>query len=52
MSKKGNQATAGEPGDLLIKVAVRPHPFFKREGYDIISDKYISMTTAILGGIV
>ena len=44
MTKKGNQTTKGDAGDLLIKVVVRPHPYFKREGYDIITDKYISVT--------
>lgn len=44
MSKKGNYAAKGEAGDLLIKVNVRPHPYFKREGYDIYTDKYITVT--------
>ena len=50
MSKKGNFSLKGESGDLLIKVIVKPHPIFKREGVDIISEKYITMTQAILGG--
>ena len=29
---------------------MKPHPYFKREGVDIITDKYITMTQAILGG--
>lgn len=52
MNKKGNQALSGDHGDLLIKIAVRPHPYFKREGFDIITDKYITVTQAILGGPV
>lgn len=44
MSKKGNFALNGEPGDLLIKINVRPHPYFKREGYDIYTDKFITVT--------
>jgi molecular chaperone DnaJ len=39
MSKKGNFSLKGEPGDLLIKVTVKPHPTFQREGSDIISEK-------------
>ena len=40
----------GDSGDLLIKINVKPHPNFKREGYDIYTDKYITITQAILGG--
>lgn len=42
----------GETGDLLIRVTVREHPYFKREGSDVYTDKYITMTQAILGGTV
>lgn len=52
MSKKGNQTPKGDSGDLLIKVNVRPHPYLKREGFDIIAEKYISVTQAILGGSI
>lgn len=50
LTKKGNFSLKGDPGDLLIKVTVKPHHYFKRDGYDIITDKYITMTQAILGG--
>lgn len=30
--------------DLLIKINVRKHPYFKREGSDIFTDKYITVT--------
>ena len=49
MSKKGNFSLKGEAGDLLIKVSVKPHPQFKREGADIITEKPITVTQAILG---
>jgi molecular chaperone DnaJ len=52
MSKKGNYALKGESGDLLIKLSVRKHPYFKREGFDIHTDKYVTMTQAILGSNV
>ena len=42
--KKGNFISAGEPGDLLIKVKVAPHPYFKREGTNIKTDKFITVT--------
>jgi DnaJ-class molecular chaperone len=44
MSKKGNYSMKGETGDLLIKVTVRPHPYFKREGSDIFTEKHITLT--------
>ena len=31
ISKKGNFSAQGPPGDLLIKVSVKPHPYFKRD---------------------
>lgn len=49
MSKKGNFAIKGDPGDLLIKVAVKPHPTLKREGSDIVSEKQITLAQAALG---
>lgn len=51
MSKKGNYSLRGDPGDLLIKVNVKPHPYFKRQGSDILTEKYITLTQAILGGV-
>lgn len=39
----------GPDGDLYLKVRVKPHPEFKREGYDIYSEKEISITQAVLG---
>jgi DnaJ-class molecular chaperone len=44
MSKKGNFSLRADAGDLLIKVNVKPHPYFKREGHDIITEKFITMT--------
>lgn len=49
MSKKGNFSLKGDPGDLLIKVSVRPHPSLKREGADIISEKKVTLSQAALG---
>jgi len=52
MNKKGNYSLKGDPGDLLIKVTVKPHPNFKRQGADILSEKNITLTQAILGGTI
>ncbi len=40
----------GPPGDLYIVIHVKPHPYFKREGDDIIYNTTISYTQAVLGG--
>ena len=39
----------GKPGDIILKIKVRNHPIFKRDGQNIILDKEISFTDAILG---
>ena len=48
--EKGHEALNGQPGDLILKVTVLDHPKYKRDGFDILSDKRISVTTAIFGG--
>ncbi|MBP5405283.1 MAG: molecular chaperone DnaJ [Clostridia bacterium] len=40
----------GQNGNLILIVNVRPHPLFKRKGYDVYFDVPISYTTATLGG--
>jgi curved DNA-binding protein len=39
----------GPPGDLYLLITVQPHPRFKREGKDLIIDREISFTGAVLG---
>ena len=39
----------GPPGDALVEIAVRPHPYFKREGNDIKLQVPITIDEAILG---
>jgi DnaJ-class molecular chaperone len=45
---KGQPGPAGR-GDLLIHVHVEPHPYFRREGNDILLDLPLSMAEAING---
>ena len=42
----------GSPGDLLITIRVSPHPYFKREGSDLILDLPLSIAEATLGAKV
>lgn len=45
---KGAQ-TGGDRGDLLIRIRVRPHAYFRREGLDVLLDLPLSIPEAILG---
>jgi len=49
ISKKGHYSPTGSPGDLMIKINVKPHPTFKREKQDILTDCIISVSQAVLG---
>ena len=42
-------ARGGTPGNLYVILTVKPHPFFKRQGNDIIYEMPISFTQAALG---
>jgi DnaJ-class molecular chaperone len=42
----------GAPGDALVELEVRPHPFFTREGDDIHLTLPVSLAEAVLGGEV
>jgi DnaJ-class molecular chaperone len=44
------QGEAG--GDLYVRVRIRPHPYFRREGQDLLVDVPISLAEAVLGGKV
>jgi curved DNA-binding protein len=39
-------------GDLFCKIIIDPHPRFKRSGQDLILEKDIKLTQALLGGKV
>ena len=50
VSGKGNAGHSGGPqGDLYLRIAVRPHEFFQREGNDILCSVPITITEAALG---
>jgi molecular chaperone DnaJ len=42
----------GPPGDLIVELAVDPHPVFDRRGDDLICTVEVPMTVAALGGSV
>lgn len=39
-------------GDLLVRVKIEPHPYFRREGKNVILEAPISVTEAVLGAKV
>jgi DnaJ-class molecular chaperone len=45
-------AGGGPPGDALVEIRVRPHPYFRRQGDDIYVEVPISLAEAVLGGQV
>ena len=42
-------ANGGPPGDALIEVSVLPHPFYKRDGADLLMDLPVTYAEAVLG---
>ena len=42
----------GQPGDLYLRVRVRPHPAFRREGDDLQTKVQVPLDVALLGGEV
>jgi molecular chaperone DnaJ len=50
---KGNAGTMGAPpGDLYLRVDVKPHPFFDRRGDDLYTEVPVTVTEATLGAKV
>jgi DnaJ-class molecular chaperone len=39
----------GEPGDALVEIHIRPHPYFRRQGDDISIEVPITIDEAVLG---
>ena len=49
---QGEPGASGQPGDLLVDVAVAAHPYFRREGDNVLLDLPISIAEATLGAKV
>jgi curved DNA-binding protein len=53
LAGQGEPGTGGgSAGDLLITIHVAPHPYFKREGSDLLIDVPVSINEATLGAKV
>jgi len=46
---RGEQTSHGDHGDLFIITSVRPHPYYRREGLDVVMDLPVSVYEALLG---
>ena len=49
MTGMGEAIQGGQTGDLYIKVNVKPHPVFKRDGLNLTIDLPIKLSEALLG---
>lgn len=50
LSGGGEAVSGGQTGDLYIKIYVKKHPIFKKEGENLIMDLNVKLTDALLGG--
>jgi molecular chaperone DnaJ len=49
---KGEAVKGGSPGDLYVKVHVKPHARFRKEGHNLVMQLPIKLTDALLGTTV
>lgn len=52
ISGEGESIPYGSSGDLIVRIRVKPHPLFKRDGADIFYDAKISIADAALGATI
>lgn len=45
----GEAVKSGVPGDLYVKVHVKPHSVFKKQGLNLVMDVPVKLTDALLG---
>ena len=49
---EGNMVQNGHAGDLYIRLHLKPHSMFKRDGDDVLYETSVSFPKATLGGLV
>ncbi len=52
LPQQGEAIKAGTAGDLYVKIHVKPHQTFRREGSNLIMDLPVKLTDALLGTMV
>ena len=45
----GEAVSGGQSGDLYIKVHIKPHPIWRKEGHNLVTDMDIKLSDALLG---
>ncbi len=51
MTGRGEAIAHGTPGDLYIKIHVKPHTTIVRDGYTLTSKLHVKLTDALLGNL-
>ncbi len=51
LTGKGENIPDGVSGDLYVKVHVKPHPVFRKEGYNLVMTLKIKLSDALLGAV-
>ncbi len=49
MPGQGEAVKGGAPGDLYVKIHVKPHAVFRKEGANLVMDLPVKLTDALLG---
>ena len=49
MSGRGEGVAHGIPGDLYVKIHVKPHTIYRREGSNLVMDLDVKLSDALLG---
>lgn len=52
MPGMGEAVKGGMSGDLYVKIHVKPHPVFRKEGLNLVMDLPVKLTDALLGTTV
>ncbi len=50
--KEAQGVNGGDKGDLLVTIRVGPHPYFKRDGNDLLVEVPVTVSEAVLGAKV
>src|SRR3989344_4522145 len=49
LSGMGEALEGGVPGDLYVKIHVRKHPYFRKEGFNLVTEMEVKLSEALLG---
>jgi DnaJ-class molecular chaperone len=52
MAGQGGPGSGGAAGDLYLVITVKPHPFFERQGDNLVTSVTVPLLNAVLGGVV